>query len=40
MSNKDVEIKSQLDRLFEKENGGGAKGWMKGRKIEEMRVLS
>jgi len=26
----------KLDRLFEKENGGGAKGWMKGRKIEEM----
>jgi len=27
VSNKDIgKIKSQLDRLFEKENGGGAKG--------------
>jgi len=27
VSNKDIEkIKSPLDRLFEKENGGGAKG--------------
>ena len=41
VSNKDIgKIKSQLDRLFEKENGGGAKGWMKGRKIEEIGVSS
>jgi len=40
VSNKDIgKIKSPLDRLFEKENGGGRKR-MKGRKIEEMGVPS
>jgi len=31
---------SPLDRLFEKGNGGGAKGRKEGRKIEEMGVSS
>ena len=32
--------KNPLDRLFEKGNGGGAKGRKEGRKIEEMGVSS